>query len=234
MEAWRPNHWTTKEVPNHRILMPDKALGVWGLRGLILTMTKTTKGEELSSTRRPDSQLCILSSAPSCLSMAKKVSFSGSTEILTSQFFGLHCFEWASHVALAVKKKNKKKKPSCNVGDTSESESHSVVSDSLRPHGLYSPWKSPGQNTGMSSLSLLQGIFPTQGLNPGLPHRRQILYQLSHKGSPRDANSVPGLGRSPGEGYGNPLQYFCLENSMDRRAWWTTVHRVAKSRTRLK
>ena len=44
----------------------------------------------------------------------------------------------------------------------------------------YSPWDSPGQNTGMGSLSLLQGIFPTQGSNPGLPHCRQILYQLSH------------------------------------------------------
>ena len=63
-------------------------------------------------------------------------------------------------------------------------ESHSVVSDSLR-HGLYSPWNSPGQNTGVGSLSLLQGIFPTQGLNPGIPHCRQILYQLSHEGSPR-------------------------------------------------
>ena len=49
----------------------------------------------------------------------------------------------------------------------------------------YSPWNSPGQNTGAGSLSLLQGIFPTQGLNPGLPRCRWILYQLSHKGSPR-------------------------------------------------
>ena len=47
-----------------------------------------------------------------------------------------------------------------------ESESHFVVSDSLRPHGLYNPWNSPGQNTGVGSLSLLWGIFPTQGLNP--------------------------------------------------------------------
>ena len=52
----------------------------------------------------------------------------------------------------------------------SESESRSVVSDSLRPQGLYSPWNSPGQITGVSSLSLLQGLFPTQGSNPGLPH----------------------------------------------------------------
>ena len=51
----------------------------------------------------------------------------------------------------------------------SESESHSVVSDSLWPHGLYSPWNSPGQNTRVGSLSLLNpGIFPTQGSNPGL------------------------------------------------------------------
>ena len=64
-------------------------------------------------------------------------------------------------------------------------ESCSVMSDSLWPHGLYSPWNSPGQNTGVGSRSLLQGIFPTQGSNPGLPHCRQILYQLSHKKSPR-------------------------------------------------
>ena len=44
---------------------------------------------------------------------------------------------------------------------------------------------SPGQNTGVGCLSLLQGTFPTQGSNPGLPHCRQILYQLSHRGSPR-------------------------------------------------
>ena len=59
------------------------------------------------------------------------------------------------------------------------------MSDSLWPHGLYSPWNSPGQNTGVSSLSLLQGILPTQGSNPGLPQCRQILYQLNHQGSPR-------------------------------------------------
>ena len=64
------------------------------------------------------------------------------------------------------------------------SESHSIISDSLRPHGLYSPWNSPGQNTGMGGLSLLQGILPTQGSNPGLPHGRRILYQLSHLGGP--------------------------------------------------
>ena len=47
-----------------------------------------------------------------------------------------------------------------------ESESRSVVSDSLRPHGLYSPWNSPGQNTGVGSHSLIQGILPTQESNP--------------------------------------------------------------------
>ena len=47
-----------------------------------------------------------------------------------------------------------------------------------------SPWNSPGQNTRVGILSLLQGIFPTQGSNPGLLHCRRILYQLSHKGRP--------------------------------------------------
>ena len=65
------------------------------------------------------------------------------------------------------------------------SESCLVMSNSLQPHGLHSPWNSPGPNTGVGSLSLLHGIFLTQGSNPGLPHCRRILYQLSHKGSPR-------------------------------------------------
>ena len=60
-----------------------------------------------------------------------------------------------------------------------QSERRSFVSYSLQPHGL----NSPGQNTGIGSLSLLQGIFPTQGSNPGLPHCRRILYHLSHQGS---------------------------------------------------
>ena len=74
-----------------------------------------------------------------------------------------------------------------------ESESHSVTSNSLQPHGLHRPWNSPGQNTGVGSLSLLQGIFPTQDLDPGLLHGRHILYQLSHQGSPR----IPEWGAYP-------------------------------------
>ena len=65
------------------------------------------------------------------------------------------------------------------------SESRSVESDSLQTHGLYSPWNSPGQNTRAGRCSFLQGIFPTQRSNPGLLHCRQILYQLSHQGSPK-------------------------------------------------
>ena len=57
----------------------------------------------------------------------------------------------------------------------SESEICSVMSNSAMP------WNSPSQNTGVGSISLLQGIFPTQGSNPGLPHCRWILYQLSHR-----------------------------------------------------
>ena len=60
----------------------------------------------------------------------------------------------------------------------------SLSPDSLRSHLLYSPWNSPGQNTGVGSLSFLQGILPTQESNWGLPHCRQILYQLSYQESP--------------------------------------------------
>ena len=55
----------------------------------------------------------------------------------------------------------------------------------------------------------------------------------ANTGGSRDVGSVPGLGRSPGGGNDNPLQYSCLENPMDRGAWWATVHGVAKSWTRL-
>ena len=133
-----------------------------------------------------------------------------------------------------------------------------------------SPWNSPGQNTGVGSLSLLQGIFPTQGSNPGLQHCRQILYQLSHKGRPRklewvaypfssrssrprnltrspppQADSlpaespgkptsaggmglIPGSGRFPGGGNGNPLQYSFQDNPRDRGAWSAKVLGIAK------
>ena len=61
----------------------------------------------------------------------------------------------------------------------------SVVSDSLRPHGLYSSWNSPDQNTGAGSLSLLHGIFPTQEIKLGSPALQTIPYQLSYQGSLR-------------------------------------------------
>ena len=74
---------------------------------------------------------------------------------LACRFF----YHWATKEALLI-------------NTLGESESCSVMSDSLWPHGLYSPWNSPGQNSGVGSLSLLQGMFPTQGLNPGLTHCR--------------------------------------------------------------
>ena len=77
------------------------------------------------------------------------------------------------------------------------SESVSVMSNSLQPHGLYSPWNSPSQNAGVGSHSLLQRIFPTQESNWGLLHCRWILYQLSCQ---------------PGEFHG-------LYNPWDRKEW---------------
>ena len=71
------------------------------------------------------------------------------------------------------------------------------------PSGLYSPWNSPGQNTEVGSLSLLQGIFPTQGWNPGLPHCRQPLYHLSQ----REA-----------QGHGQPT-VFIISYHLMQQAW---------------
>ena len=139
----------------------------------------------------------------------------------------------------------------------------SFISDSLQPRGLWStrflcPWSSPGKSTGMGHPFLLQGIFLTQGSKPGLPHCGQIPCHLSQQGSHStyhifvftsgipsgsegeasarsvgDQSSIPGSGRSPGEGSDNPFQHSCLENSMDGGAWWATVHGVATSQTRL-
>ena len=60
-----------------------------------------------------------------------------------------------------------------------------TLCDPMDPSRLLCPWDSPGKNTGVGCHFLLQGIFPTQGLNPGLLHFRQILYHLSHQESPR-------------------------------------------------
>ena len=91
-----------------------------------------------------------------------------------SQFIPSPTFLFDIHIFVLYLWKKKKK-----------SESHSVTSNALQLHGLHSLCNSPGQNTGVGSLSLLKGIFPIQGSNPGLPHCRRILYHLSHKGSPR-------------------------------------------------
>ena len=66
------------------------------------------------------------------------------------------------------------------------SESCSVMSDSLRPHGLYKPWNSPGQNTGEGSHSLLQGLFPTQESNPGLSQRISDSLPAKPQGKPKN------------------------------------------------
>ena len=61
-----------------------------------------------------------------------------------------------------------------------------------------------------------------------------VKFLPANAGDIRDVGSIPGWGGSPGGGHGNLLQYSCLENPMDRGAWWATVHRVAQSQTRLK
>ena len=115
-----------------------------------------------------------------------------------------------------------------------ESEIRSVMSDSLWPHGLFSPWSSPGQNTGVDICSLLQRLFPTQELNPGLPHCRQILfsffscrqilYQLSHKGSPRILEWVAYPSSIGPSRFRNQTRVSCIaggffSNWATRKAW---------------
>ena len=68
----------------------------------------------------------------------------------------------------------------------------------------------------------------------GFPGGSVVKNLPANVGDAGNTGSILGLGRSPGEGNGNPLQYSCLENPMDGGAWWATVHRVAKNRTRLR
>ena len=101
---------------------------------------------------------------------------------------------FASHTSLAIlngDNASKQHNLHVSVHVLRYSVSHSIVSNSLWPHRLYRPWNSSGRNTGVGNPSLLQGIFPTQGLNPGFLHCRWILYHLSHKGSPRKLEWVP-------------------------------------------
>ena len=72
-----------------------------------------------------------------------------------------------------------------HLGSESESECCSVVSNSLWPHGLYGPWNSPGQNAGVGSLSLFQGIFPTQGWKPRSPTLQGDSLPAEPQGKPK-------------------------------------------------
>ena len=131
-------------------------------------------------------------------------------------------------------------------------------------HIIWIPWNSQSQNTGVGSLSLLQGIFPSQGSNQDLLHCRRILYQLSYQEKPPSCGVLPNkpqdiallpvsgdlsaLTKSHlplglhfhfslpciGEGNGNPLQCSCLENPRDGGAWWAAVYGVTQGRTWLK
>ena len=101
-----------------------------------------------------------------------------------------------------------------------ESVTCSVMFDSLWPHGLQPtkllcPWDSPGKNTGVGCHSLLQGIFRTQGSNPGVLHCRQILYQLSHQGSPPP--------NSQAEASPSALRVFGTEHLLCRSPWWCST-----------
>ena len=131
----------------------------------------------------------------------------------------------------------------------------------LQPPRLLCPQNFPGKNTVVGCHFLLHGIFLTQGSNSlHLLHWQADSFLIHHLRSPFTFGSeltylfgdfpggsdskasaynagdlclTPGSGRSPGEGHGNPLQYSCLENPMDRGVWEATVHGVTKSRTRL-
>ena len=110
------------------------------------------------------------------------------------------------------------------------SGSHSVISDSLWPHRLYSPRNSPGKNTGVGRLSLLQGIFLTPELNQGLLHCTWVLYQLSYPGSPTQASNPSRVVSSNFKGF---FMFYFLPNLFTasyclifRATWWAIKFRI--------
>ena len=142
--------------------------------------------------------------------------------------------------------------------------SDSVRPHRRQPTRLPRPWDSPGKNTGVGAISFSNAwkwkvkvkslsrarLFATpwtaayqappsmgfsrQEYGSGSPVPLVVKNPTANAGDTRDLGLIPGWRRSPGGGHGNPLQDSCLENPMDRGAWWATVHRVAKSQTQLK
>ena len=83
------------------------------------------------------------------------------------------------------------------------------------------------------SLFLRTAVFLLCHIAEDFPGGEVVKHLPASAGDTRDSGLIPGLGRSPGGGHGDPLLYPCLENSMDRGTWWATVHGVTKSQTRL-
>ena len=97
---------------------------------------------------------------------------------------------------------------------------------SLRPYSTPPP-------LALENCFLLRNILPHNLDRTDFPGASVVRNPPAKAGDARDKGLIPGSGRSPGEGNGNPLQYSCLENPMDRGAWWATVHGVMKSGTGL-
>ena len=89
--------------------------------------------------------------------------------------------KWLSEVALQIAEERREVK---SKGERERGMKVTLLCPTLQPHGI--PWNSPGQNTGVGSLALLQGIFPTQGSNPGLPHCRRIVLHAESQGKPKN------------------------------------------------
>ena len=120
-----------------------------------------------------------------CIFFSKQLQYIGLKRQVMQRHQGLICYCIISRSLLYSYIPLPLPANSISAGFIKDRVSYSVVSKPLRPHGLQPsrllcPWNSPSKNTGVGSLFLLQGIFPTQGSNPDLLHYRQVLYHLSH------------------------------------------------------
>ena len=116
----------------------------------------------------------------------------------------------------------------------SSSLQHQKVNQSLPPVKEFITDTAASTAFNLSSNCMIKVHFRHLEVGEGTSQGGRVVNNPpANAGNTRDTGSVPGSGRFPGEGNGNPLQYSCLENSMDRGVWWPTVHGVAKSWTQL-
>ena len=184
------NHWTTREVSNPLKENNSEHLVHSQYHATFLSYFRTFPSPQNAALYSLAGSPCL--PIPLLLETANLLSVSVALPILDVSYEGNHTLRDTLCLASFTQRNVFEVQPCCSMSQCffifDVCVNHSVVSDSLRSHGLYPsrllcPWNSPGKDTGVGCYSPLHQIFLIQGLNPILPHFKQILYSLSHQGT---------------------------------------------------